>query len=89
MPLPVQTLVQIDGTASPTIEDLVDKAFYGLRVDIETGQAFIDIINGDSAIVLPDEYETTSTSYLNWMWSYNTFRYSFDNATGRLQLEVL
>ncbi len=89
MPLPVQTLVQIDGTASPTIEDLVDKTFYGLRVDIETGKAFIDIINGDSAIRLPDEYETTSTSYLNWMWSYNTFRYSFDNATGRLQLEVL
>ena len=89
MPLPVQTLVQIDSTASPTIEDLVDKAFYGLKVNIETGQAYIDIINGDSAIVLPDEYETTSTSYLNWMWSYNTFRYSFDTATGRLQLEVL
>jgi hypothetical protein len=85
VPVPAQTLVQIDSTASPTIEDLVDKAFYGLRVNIETGQAFIDI----SAIVLPDEYETTSTSYLNWMWSYNTFRYSFDNATGRLQLEVL
>ena len=89
MPLPTQTLTQVDGTASPTIEDLVDKSFYGLRVDIETGQAFIDIINGDSAIRLPDEYEITSTSYLNWMWSYNTFRYSFDNATGRLQLEVL
>jgi hypothetical protein len=89
VPVPVQTLVQIDATASPTIEDLVDKAFYGLRVDIETGQAFIDIITGDAPILLPDEYETTSTSYLNWMWSYNTFRYSFDNATGRLQLEVL
>ena len=89
MTLPVQTLVQIDGTASPTIEDLVDKAFYGLRVDVETGQAFIDIINGDAPIRLPDEYEVTSTSYLNWMWSYNTFRYSFNNTTGRLQLEVL
>jgi hypothetical protein len=89
MTLPVQTLVQIDGTASPTIEDLVDKVFYGVRVDVETGQAFIDIINGDAPILLPNEYETTSTSYLNWMWSYNTFRYSFDNATGRLQLEVL
>ena len=89
MTLPVQTLVQIDGTASPTIEDLVDKVFYGVRVDVETGQAFIDIINGDAPILLPDEYEVTSTSYLNWMWSYNTFRYSFDNATGRLQLEVL
>jgi hypothetical protein len=84
-----QDLIQIDAGFSTTLEDLVDKAFYGLRVDVETGQAFIDIINGDSAIRLPDEYEVTSTSYLNWMWSYNTFRYSFDNATGRLQLEVL
>lgn len=84
-----QDLIQIDGTFSPTIEDLVDKAFYGLKVNVETGQAFIDIINGDAPILLPDEYEVTSTSYLNWMWSYNTFRYSFDNATGRLQLEVL
>ena len=89
MPVPVQTLIQIDATASPTIEDFVDKAFYGLKVNIETGQAYIDIINGDSPILLPDEYESTNTSYLNWMWSYNTFRYSFDNATGRLLLEVL
>lgn len=84
-----QDLIEIDEGFSETIEDLVDKAFYGLRVDVETGQAFIDIINGDAPILLPDEYEVTSTSYFNWMWSYNTFRYSFDNATGRLQLEVL
>ena len=84
-----QEFIEIDEEYSETIEDLVDKAFYGLRQNTETGQAYIDIINGDSTIVLPDEYETTSTSYLNWMWSYNTFRYSFDNATGRLLLEVL
>lgn len=84
-----QEFVEIDDGFSDTIEDLVDKAFYGLKVNVETGQAFIDIINGDAPILLPDEYEVTSTSYLNWMWSYNTFRYSFDNATGRLQLEVL
>ena len=84
-----QEFIEIDEGFSDTIEDLVDKAFYGLRVNVETGQAFIDIINGDSAIRLPDEYEVTSTSYLNWMWSYNTFRYSFNNETGRLLLEVL
>jgi hypothetical protein len=84
-----QDLVDIDDGFSETLEDLVDKAFYGLRVNVVTGQAFIDIINGDSAIRLPNEYEVTSTSYLNWMWSYNTFRYSFNNETGRLLLEVL
>jgi hypothetical protein len=84
-----QEFIEIDEGYSETIEDLVDKAFYGLRQNTETGQAYIDIINGDEPIRLPDEYEVTSTSYLNWMWSYNTFRYSFDNATGRLLLEVL
>ncbi len=84
-----QELIQVDGNFSTTIEDLVDKSFYGLRQDTETGQAFIDIIKGDEPIRLPNEYETRSDDYLNWMWSYNTFRYTFNQNTGRLQLEVL
>ena len=84
-----QEFIEIDENYSTTIEDLVDKAFYGLRQDVETGQAFIDIIKGDEPIRLPSEFETRPDDYLNWMWSYNTFRYSFDTETGRLQLEVL
>ena len=84
-----QDLVQVDGNFSTTIEDLVDKSFYGLRQNTETGQAYIDIIKGDEPIRLPNEYETRSDDYLNWMWSYNTFRYTFNQNTGRLQLEVL
>ena len=84
-----QDLIQVDGNFSTTIEDLVDKSFYGLRQNVETGQAFIDIIKGDEPIRLPNEYETRSDDYLNWMWSYNTFRYTFNQNTGRLQLEVL
>ena len=84
-----QELIQVDGNFSTTIEDLVDKSFYGLRQNIETGQAYIDIIKGDEPIRLPNEYESRSDDYLNWMWSYNTFRYTFNQNTGRLQLEVL
>ena len=84
-----QELIQVDGSFSTTIEDLVDKSFYGLRQDTETGQAYIDIIKGDESIRLPNEYENRSDDYLNWMWSYNTFRYTFNQNTGRLQLEVL
>jgi len=84
-----QELIQVDGNFSTTIEDLVDKSFYGLRQNTETGQAFIDVIKGNEPIRLPSEYETRSDDYLNWMWSYNTFRYTFNQNTGRLQLEVL
>jgi len=84
-----QELIEIDGDYSSNIENLVDKAFYGVRQDTSTGRAYIDIIKGDEPIRLPNEFETRSDDYLNWMWSYNTFRYSFDTNTGRLQLEVL
>ena len=84
-----QELIQVDGNFSTTIEDLVDKSFYGLRQNTETGQAFIDVIKGDEPIRLPNEFESRSDDYLNWMWSYNTFRYSYNQNTGRLQLEVL
>ncbi len=84
-----QDLIQVDGNFSTTIEDLVDKSFYGLRQNKETGQAFIDVIKGDEPIRLPNEFESRSDDYLNWMWSYNTFRYSYNQNTGRLQLEVL
>ena len=84
-----QELIQVDGNFSTTIEDLVDKSFYGLRQNKETGQAFIDVIKGDEPIRLPNEFESRSDDYLNWMWSYNTFRYSYNQNTGRLQLEVL
>jgi hypothetical protein len=84
-----QELIEIDEGYSDSIENLVDKSFYGLRQNTNTGQAYIDIIKGDEPIRLPNEYETRSDDYLNWMWSFNTFRYSFDTNTGRLQMEVL
>jgi hypothetical protein len=84
-----QELIEIDEGYSDSIENLVDKSFYGLRQDTNTGQAYIDIIKGDEPIRLPNEYEIRSDDYLNWMWSFNTFRYSFDTNTGRLQMEVL
>jgi len=84
-----QELIEIDEGFSDNLENLVDKAFYGLRQDTETGRAYIDIIKGDEPIRLPNEFETRSDDYLNWMWSFNTFRYTFNTNTGRLQLEVL
>lgn len=83
-----QSFLDID-PYSPTIEDLVDKTFYGLRQERQTGKASIEIIRGDGTIRLPDDYSTRSDDYVNWMWSYNTFVYSFNNTTGRLTLEVL
>lgn len=74
---------------SDTIEDVIDKVFYGVKQNILTGQAYIDTIAGDGTITLPDQYVRTGTDYVNWMWSYNRFLYSFDPTTGHLLMEVL
>jgi hypothetical protein len=83
-----QEFIDIDA-GSAGIEDLVDKAFYGLRQNRLTGKASIDTITGDEPIRLPDAYSVRTDDYVNWMWSYSTFRYSYDIETGHLLMEVL
>jgi len=74
---------------SATVEDLVDKVFYGVGQDRQTGKAYIDTIAGDDPIRLPDQYSVRVDDYVNWMWSYNRFIYSYDPTTGHLLMEVL
>jgi len=75
-------------SGSATFEDLVDKVFYGVRVDSRTGHAYVDIIAGDATIALPDPAYPQPTDYVNWMFSYSTFSFSFNNSNGHLLVEV-
>ena len=75
--------------SSPTVEDLVDKVFYGLRQNRLTSKASVDTIAGDEPIRLPNQYSTRTDDYVNWMWSYNRFVYSYNAETGHLLMEVL
>lgn len=83
-----QQFITVD-TGSATIEDLVDKVFYGVRQNRQTGKASIDTIAGDEPIRLPDQYSVRVDDYVNWTWSYNRFIYSYDTETGHLLMEVL
>lgn len=59
-----------------------------MRQDTETGQTYIDIIAGGTAINLGDNsFAVRTDDYLNWMWSGNTLRFSV-NATGHILMEV-
>lgn len=84
-----QSFILVDGEYSAELEDLVDKTFYGVRLDVQTGQAFVDIIKGNEPISLPTEWSRSSADYINWVWTYNTLRFSFTEETGRLLMEVL
>ena len=76
------------GPGQTDLEDIVDRAFYGVRQDTETSSVTIDRIIGDEPISLPDAYTVRKTDYKNWVWTYNTLRFSWGNE-GRLLMEVL
>jgi hypothetical protein len=76
------------GPGQTDLEDLVDRVFYGVRQDTETGKASIDKIYGDAPISLPDYYTVRKDDYKNWIWTYNTLRFSWGE-NGRLLMEVL
>ena len=82
-------LVNVDPNYSTSLEDFVDKLFYGVRLNVLTGQATIDKIAGDEPIRLPDSYSVKPDDYRAWLWTYNTFQFSWDNETGTLLMEVL
>ena len=76
------------GPGQTTLEDFVDLVFYGVRQNTDTGEASIDKIYGDAPISLPDEYTVRKDDYKNWIWTQNTFSFSWGE-NGRLLMEVL
>lgn len=83
-----QSFINID-RMSPQWEDLVDKIFYGVKQDPLTSKTTIDKIKGDEPIRLPNPQALQRDDYINWMFSYNNFIYTWDEVTGRLLMEVL
>lgn len=74
---------------STDIEDFVDKVFYGVRQNAADGRVTIEKIAGDEPISLPDEVTQKPNDYRNWMWTNNTYEFSWDANTGRLLMEVI
>lgn len=74
---------------SADLDEFADKIFYGVRQNSANGRVTIEKIAGDEPIRLPDEVSNRPDDYRNWMWTTNTFRFSWDANTGRLLMEVL
>ena len=82
-----QTFVNVD-SGSATVVDLVDKGLYGVIIDKAEGRLTVDRIVGDESIRLPDAYSQENDDYVNWVWTYNTFKFSW-GTNGHIILEVL
>jgi hypothetical protein len=84
-----ETVSSGPSSCNPSLEDIVDKVFYGARQDRHTGKGYIDIItDGDGVITLPTDFSHRPDDYLNWQWTNSTLRFYTDNVTGHVIMEV-
>lgn len=68
--------------------DLANKTFYGFRLDPDTGNLNVEIINdGTSAVVLPQDDIIDKYDYKQWVWSQNTLDFQWDK--GHLQVKMI
>lgn len=82
-----QELETIDA-GSTSLEDFSNQIFYGVKRNLATGKVIVDKIAGDGVITLPDAtINRGDADYVNWMWTYNNLRFSWQN--GHLLMEVL
>jgi hypothetical protein len=68
--------------------DLANKTFYGFRLDPDTGNLNVEVINdGTSAVVLPQDDIIDKYDYKQWVWSQNTLDFQWDK--GHLQVKMI
>jgi hypothetical protein len=69
-------------------ETLATKIFYGLRVERESSNLFIDeIFDGNGIIVLPNAYQVDPNDYRQWLWSKTKLNFELA-ANGHLLLTI-
>jgi len=87
-----------DIATSDGVENIVNKTFYGFRVDGQSGKLYLHRLDGDTPVSLPATNPTTEVgikndSYQQWFWSKSLVSlYWGDNATNfknRLLMKVL
>lgn len=68
--------------------DLVDKTFYGFRLNPDNGQLTVEVINdGESAVVLPQDLILDKYDYKQWVWSQDTLNFQWNK--GHLQVKMI
>lgn len=81
-----------------TLENIVNKTFYGFKVDAASGKLYLECLTGDTPVVLPktdaqSEVGISNDQYIQWFWSKSLVKlYWGDNATNwknRLLMKVL
>jgi hypothetical protein len=69
-------------------QNVLGKAFYGLRLDSNTGTLTVNkVVDGTSVYIPAADLVNSSADYDQWVWTQNKLVFSFD-ANGHLLMEV-
>lgn len=68
--------------------DLVDKVFYGFRLNPDTGNLDIEILDGDTPVSLPQSDIIDKYDYKQWFWTKDTVRFEWGNG-GHLLMRLI
>ena len=55
--------------------DLVDKVFYGFRLNPDDGGLNVEVLDGDTPVSLPQEGVIDKYDYKQWIWSKDTIQF--------------
>lgn len=70
-------------------ESLAEKVFYGMRLDLATGDLTVEVISGGNGVVtLPSEDVIDRNDYRAWAWSNATLRFRFSEK-GHLEMVIV
>ncbi len=68
--------------------DLVDKVFYGFRLNPDNGNLDIEILDGDTAVSLPQDNIIDKYDYKQWFWTKDTVRFEWGTG-GHLLMRLI
>jgi len=68
--------------------DLVDKVFHGFRLDPDTGNLTVEILDGDTPVSLPQDDIIDKYDYKQWLWTKDTLQFYW-GSKGHLLMRML
>lgn len=68
--------------------DLVDKVFHGFRLDPDTGNLTVEILDGDTPVTLPQDDIIDKYDYKQWLWTKDTIQFEW-GSKGHLLMRML
>jgi len=72
-----------------TIDELYERAFYGIKYNANTGKAYMEVVSEDEPIKLPQSGTIGNDDYAHWFASSKQINLTWrDEDPGHLYLEV-